>query len=357
MSEISSAIAESEKPFLSICIPTFNREPLLKETIESILRQVSDDQNLIEIVVSDNASTDGTESLVREFQSQYRNITYFRWPENMGADRNYLQVIEQASGQYCWFLGSDDLLLDGALEKALAVIKDNKTEIVLFDRAESDARLQEAPTTTSWSTLDASFRFNTALEPEKFIEYIDACKSIGGFFSFLSVILFKKSRWDAIQNKDRFVGSAYVHVHALFSMMAEGANFLYVKEALVLCRMGNDSFCPDLSWDNIYRRVKLDIDGYTRITLHVFGSDAIISRQLLNLVERQLLLPTLVRIRFYLKSPMQTKHPLDILLLNRGYFRTYAKVNILVVLMSIIMPCLRLFRLLPDKNQRNNKRV
>ena len=104
---------------LSICIPTYNRANFIEETIQSILSQATSE---IEIVVSDNCSEDNTENIIRRIQKESNQITYFRWNENQGADLNYLKVVELAKGQYCWLLGSDDLLLPGSIDKILKEI-------------------------------------------------------------------------------------------------------------------------------------------------------------------------------------------------------------------------------------------
>lgn len=331
---------------LSICIPTFNRHGYLAETLESIYSQLSDElMNIVEVVVSDNASIDNTVELIREYRQKFDNITFFRWPENMGADRNYLKVIEQAHGEYCWFFGSDDILMEGGIRKVLAEINNEHSEIILFDRSVSDEALIADPVETSWSNIPSRFFFHTKMERHKFIQYIDKCTSLGGVFSFLSVIIFKKKRWDAIPLKDRFVGSAYVHVHVLFSIMAEGSYFTYVKESLVLCRMGNDSFCPDQSWESIYKRVKLDIDGYHEIVPFVFGSDTIISRKFFLLLERILPIPSLVGIRTYLPQEHGTAHRLDTLLLNCGYYRSFIVVSLLVSVKKTVRVFRRIFKL------------
>ena len=112
---------------LSICIPTYNREKYLKEAIESITCQLDDSLvDKVEICISDNASTDNTKQLIENFQNQYKNITYFRQSQNMGADMNYLKVIEIAHGNYCWFLGSDDIVLPTSISKIIKEIA-NKT--------------------------------------------------------------------------------------------------------------------------------------------------------------------------------------------------------------------------------------
>ncbi|ACH37877.1 glycosyltransferase, putative [Citrifermentans bemidjiense Bem] len=272
---------------LSICIPTFNRDSLLRETLKSLTSQLDPAlHGRVEIVISDNSSTDDTATVIQDLRNEWQNVTSFCWPENMGPDLNYLKVIDLAQGEYCWFLGSDDVVCDGSLRRVLSELE-HKPDVLLFDRFESDATLTAAPVAGSWSDLPDSFSCDTAKEPDEFHLYLEKCKDLGGLFSFLSVIVFRRDRWESIPSKDRFVGSAYVHVHALFAILAEGARFRFLKEPLVLCRLGNDSFCPD-SGDPAqrYRRVKLDIDGYLTISRHVFGSDSPEHRMVLRLVHR-----------------------------------------------------------------------
>ena len=63
------------KTRLSICIPTYNREPFLRELLNSIVEQANPTD--VQIAISDNASSDKTKELVDEFKKIYSNIVYF----------------------------------------------------------------------------------------------------------------------------------------------------------------------------------------------------------------------------------------------------------------------------------------
>ena len=63
---------------LAICIATLNRGAFIGETLESIIRQATDE---VEIVVVDGASTDNTEEVVRGFQQRWPRLNYLRLPE------------------------------------------------------------------------------------------------------------------------------------------------------------------------------------------------------------------------------------------------------------------------------------
>jgi glycosyltransferase involved in cell wall biosynthesis len=83
-----------KSPLITICIPTYNREKFLPETLDSIIEQDGFNIDDIEIVISDNASVGNTATIVQEYQKKYKNIKYFRNDENIGSDRNILKVMQ-----------------------------------------------------------------------------------------------------------------------------------------------------------------------------------------------------------------------------------------------------------------------
>lgn len=102
------------KPKVSICIPTFNSENYLYQSIESAIRQKGQD---FEIVVVDNCSTDQTVTLIRDFQKRSdRCINFYKNDRNIGLVGNFNKCLEYAQGEYIKFLCSDDLLLPECIE-------------------------------------------------------------------------------------------------------------------------------------------------------------------------------------------------------------------------------------------------
>jgi glycosyltransferase domain-containing protein len=95
-----------QPPMVSVGIPTYNRPSGLKQTIEYFLSQPY--QNL-DIVISDNASPDAeVKRIIEQFQKQDSRIRYFRQPENIGPQKNFLFVLEQATGKYFMWAADDD---------------------------------------------------------------------------------------------------------------------------------------------------------------------------------------------------------------------------------------------------------
>jgi glycosyltransferase involved in cell wall biosynthesis len=102
-------------PKVSVIIPTFNRAAFLEKAIKSIISQ---NFNSFEIIVSDNASTDNTEDLVKSFGSE--RIIYHKNEQNIGIVGNHNKALELATGEYIHIFSDDDLMnQDSILKKAL----------------------------------------------------------------------------------------------------------------------------------------------------------------------------------------------------------------------------------------------
>ena len=107
---------------LSICIPTFNRADYLRDCLHSIFHE-KDSLEEIEVCVSDNASTDKTIAVIKDFQN-YNNFSYQRNEYNLGIPLNFIKVTSMASGRYIWLLGDDDVVTTGGIARILNRIKD-----------------------------------------------------------------------------------------------------------------------------------------------------------------------------------------------------------------------------------------
>lgn len=243
------------KSRLSICIPTYNREPFLKVLLDSIISQANPDE--VQIAISDNASSDQTKELVENVRLSYPNIVYFRWQKNMGADRNYLKAVEIANGDYCWLMGSDDCIAPDAIKKMLIHLKG--ADIYLVGRIEADFHLKKLQD-RCWlneSESDQDFDFSSKTE---IVRYFNACRSLGGTFSYISSLVVKRESWARFPCEEKFIGMLFSHVSVVLSMVMSGCTLSYVKEPLVVCRSGNDGFFTDG-----VQRGLIDLRGYRQL--------------------------------------------------------------------------------------------
>jgi len=108
---------------LSICIPTYNRAPYIKVSLERILLHIKDFAGIVEILVSDNCSPDNTYEVINTLIKEGNPIKYNRNSENLGMDGNFSYCFTNATGKYVWVLGDDDYLVQGALKKIIDILK------------------------------------------------------------------------------------------------------------------------------------------------------------------------------------------------------------------------------------------
>lgn len=116
-----------KKPLLSICIPTYNRAEYLEKSLESIIRQPEFHSDDVEVVISDNCSTDNTQELCQEYVEKYSNIHYFRNEVNI-RDENFPTVISRANGNYRKLCNDTLIFKAGSLNFLLKVVKENQIE-------------------------------------------------------------------------------------------------------------------------------------------------------------------------------------------------------------------------------------
>ena len=111
-------------PLVSICIPTYNAEKYINETLNSILKQSYDN---IEIIIGDNASNDNTEQLVQEFNNTHNlDISYYKNLENLGYSGNCNKLIGLANGEFVAIYHSDDVYNPDIIKEQVALLVEDK---------------------------------------------------------------------------------------------------------------------------------------------------------------------------------------------------------------------------------------
>lgn len=263
---------------LSICIPTYNRAAFLGEALDSVIRQATDE---VEIVVSDNASTDNTAALVHEYQARFPRIRYHKNSENLGFDRNILKVVELAEGEYCWLLGSDDALAEGAIVAMLPLLGD--ADVYLTDVRTMAYAMDRI--------LDPHFRMLGAApsthydchDPAQLLAYFNDALYNASLFSFISALIVRRSAWQAQPIIDVLMGSGWMHVARVFQMMQAGAHIRYIGRPLVLNRTGNDSLHAHVGYT---RRRLVDLD-YPRVARAVFVDRPELATAVTKIIARQ----------------------------------------------------------------------
>lgn len=108
-------------------MPVFNGENFVAGAIDSILAQTFGD---LELIVSDNASTDATEEIVRRYAAADPRVSYHRNERNLGAAPNYNRTFAMAGGEYFKWAAHDDLLARTFLRECVDVLDGNASAVL-----------------------------------------------------------------------------------------------------------------------------------------------------------------------------------------------------------------------------------
>jgi abequosyltransferase len=281
-----------EKPFLSICIPTYNRVDTLKVLLDSMTSQ---DTHELQIVISDNGSTDGSKELIESYSSYFHNYKIHYFDKNMGFVSNILNVVTIAEGEYCWIVGSDDAVLPNAVTETIAILKSKSPNLFLFNRIqwnfESKVKIKEY-----WiSKLVSEFQI-TQVDSQRFGEYLDIANSVGALFSYISTVVFKRSIWNKYRdgNELQFFGhpQSYMHIKNVF----DTGNFYYKNIHLVYCRFGGEDSALDSS--NPHKRVLLDLEEF-KIISNLAIKDEILISKFNGVLKRYTSITKIIKVFYY----------------------------------------------------------
>jgi glycosyltransferase involved in cell wall biosynthesis len=114
-------------PRLTIGLPVYNGEKYVAESLDALLGQTYAD---FELIISDNASTDGTADICHRYVQQDPRVRYIRQPKNIGLAPNHNVVVEQARGELFKWASNDDLYARDLVERCIDAL-DKYPDVVL----------------------------------------------------------------------------------------------------------------------------------------------------------------------------------------------------------------------------------
>lgn len=196
---------------LTLGLPVYNGEKCIGYTIKSIvqaLQRVSKNIHLIEILVSDNASSDNTQNVVDYFIQSGINIKYYCNENNIGYDGNIDSIVKKAKGKYVWFLGCGEQVKEDALERLLEKLTSHiEYTNILLDFDIYDER-KEKITDKRIYTFDQDI----VLEGKNNFLY-------NKYGSAVSSNIVNKNLWNQVSN-EQFIVDGWCHVERILSMIA-----------------------------------------------------------------------------------------------------------------------------------------
>ena len=119
---------------LTIAIPTYNRADLLDKQLTWLSQAIKGFETECEILVSDNCSTDHTQSIINKWENLLQDITFKsnKNPENIGVMRNIFHCLSSATTKYVWTIGDDDPIQERAVAYVMDKIKNIDNLSLLF---------------------------------------------------------------------------------------------------------------------------------------------------------------------------------------------------------------------------------
>jgi len=212
---------------LSVSIPTYNRAASLERTLGMIISQMNGYEGVVEVVISDNCSSDNTEEIVTRYAAAHSYIKYFKNAVNIGPDRNFDAAVNKSSGEFVWLLADDDFIEGHAIRSIVGVVRSHPAVGVIF----LNYGLYKDDFQTLVSSSPASAPGNgVAVDGDDFY-----CKTSFAN-SFVSANVFRRRSW-VNAKPDRYFDTGWIHVHVATDILMASKAYIFID---CLVRQGWD---------------------------------------------------------------------------------------------------------------------
>lgn len=218
-------------PLLTIAIPTFNRVDCLRLLIDSLMQQLEGTEALgvkVQILISNNASTDGTGSYL-DGLSNIPGIKVWNQELNIGGDANIAASCELSQGKYVWIIGDDDLAMPGTVLAVLDLLETQKPDLVYLSpqwvSGDLGEFLQTRPQSLAVESIDS---MGLAIRASINVTFISSW--------IMNMDSYKKKN---SPNVKRFVGTSLCQLEWVLTLLSQEGNFLITKDNWILARAGN----------------------------------------------------------------------------------------------------------------------
>ncbi|MCB1191487.1 MAG: glycosyltransferase [Leptospiraceae bacterium] len=231
------------KKLVSICIPLYNSQNYILDTIKSILSQ---DYEFIEVIICDDRSTDNSFAMVASYLERNpkakSKIKLFQNEKNLGMVPNWNRVVELACGEYIKNMGGDDLLEPDCISKQVAILEKYPELPLVFCK-------KKVITSKGKYLFSKGFGKKSGTYPS--IETIYKVLKIGGTILGEPVTgLFRKADFVHLKGYDD-----QIRYHADYDLwlrlMLESDTFYYLDEPLVSFRIHRESATSKLKNENL----------------------------------------------------------------------------------------------------------
>jgi len=157
-------MASGKKPLVSISMTVFNAAPFIAKTIESLLAQ---EHPCLELIISDNASEDGSSEICRDYARRDDRIRFYRNTMNMGPARSSIKAVDLCSGEFIMCAADHDVYHPRFIPVLLNVLQQEESAVVAYPRTvmidEKDQPVELVADALDTRGLDPSRRFSKTI--------------------------------------------------------------------------------------------------------------------------------------------------------------------------------------------------
>jgi glycosyltransferase involved in cell wall biosynthesis len=221
---------------LTICIPTYNRVCLLKESVSAIIDSISFSEYEVSIVISDNCSNDNTKSYCLELAKTFPFIEYYRNDENVN-ELNFYIAAQRAKSDYVWLFSDDDILCLNAVKLVCdALTSGNNLIVCNYDLYDNDLDVCKK---RNYFSISKDLQFY-----DKNLLLTDFGLKVG----FISCVVFKRDSFlkMPIDEFDKYRPYGFPFVFALYSSLGTDLNALVISESIIMQRGADNP--ADINW-------------------------------------------------------------------------------------------------------------
>ena len=230
-------------PYLSICIPTYNRLHYLKESLDILLPQAEELE--VEVCVSNNKSTDGTASYLDEMATKFSCLRFINQEMNISLDLNMGAALSMGKGAYLYPIGDDDVIPAKSLAEILQEL-DGEVDVVIQNGWLTDAKL-----------FPQGMLLPLAIQGSQFVSPKDAFISLWDKMPFGSFLATREC-FDAVLF-EKYIGTSHAYTGTVWQAIASKYNsmgFCKIKcmiKSMVLLRGGEKSWRNDSALIMLYQ--------------------------------------------------------------------------------------------------------
>jgi abequosyltransferase len=215
------------RPLLTLAVPTYNRANCLRELLSGLAEQLKNEPR-VELIISDNASPDETPAVVADFIACGLKVRYIRNSENIGADANFLQCFEQASGKYVWLFSDDDLIVPGGVSKIVSYCEAADYDLISLSNYPFEEAHLGTPAGERYDAIEI-------IDPREYAARVHV------FFTFISGnIINKDTVLSAGQRPfSELIGTSLIQLGWTYTALNRFSRGLYIREKLIGVRLNN----------------------------------------------------------------------------------------------------------------------